>query len=80
MAYSRLRVYYGPDDQDTATSTAETTARSCVTVPLGDVLPQLAEAIASDRAWVHDFADDEITLSADLYEVLMAYRYYRPVA
>ena len=24
-----------------------------------------------------DFTDDEITISADLYEVLLAYQYYR---
>jgi hypothetical protein len=44
---------------------------------VGDVLPLLAEAHASRRTWLSDFADDPITISADLYEVLLAYQYYR---
>jgi len=48
-----------------------------VTVPLGDVLPILADAQRQNRAWVHDFLGDEITISSDLYEVLLAYQHYR---
>jgi hypothetical protein len=44
---------------------------------LGDVLPLLAEAQRQKRAWVADFLDDEITISSDLYEVLLAYQHYR---
>ena len=36
-----------------------------------------ADAIASRRTWLQDFENDEITISADLYEVLLAYRYFR---
>jgi hypothetical protein len=49
-------------------------------VALGEVLPALADAVRSRRAWVKDFEDDKITLSADLYEVLLAYRQMRPAA
>lgn len=80
MAYSRLRVYHGPEDHEAAGVATNTTARPCVTVPLSEVLSQLADAVATQRAWLEDFEDDEVTISADLYEVLMAYRYYRPVA
>jgi hypothetical protein len=73
MAYSRLRVYYGPRDSQRASGGAP----QRVTVPLGDVLPALAEAQSDGRAWVHDFLDDEITVSSDLYEVLLAYQHYR---
>jgi hypothetical protein len=31
----------------------------------------------SQRTWLRDFADDEITISTDLYEVLLAYQHYR---
>jgi len=74
MAYSRLRVFYGPSgiDSDDASPHAQT-----VTVPLGDVLPILADALRHRRAWVNDFLNDEVTLSSDLYEVLLAYEHYR---
>ena len=48
-----------------------------MTVDVGEVLPLLADAVASRRTWLSDFEDDEITISADLYEVLLAYQYYR---
>lgn len=80
MAFSRLRIYHGPEDHEAATLAPQATAKPCVTVPLSEVLAQLADAVASQRAWLEDFEDDEITVSADLYDVLMAYRYYRPVA
>jgi len=72
MAYSRLRVFTGPREQLRAGIGPRT-----VTVPLGDVLPALADATARNRAWVRDFLDDEITISSDLYEVLLAYQHYR---
>ena len=74
MAYSRLRVFYGPRDRQVGNSDAD--GRK-VTVPLGDVLPILADALRNRRAWVNDFLDDEVTLSSDLYEVLLAYEHYR---
>jgi hypothetical protein len=46
-------------------------------VPLSEVLPQLVDAVQSDRTWLRDFADDEITISMDLYEVILAYQHYR---
>ena len=42
-----------------------------------DVLPLLSDAVRSDRTWLRDFADDEVTISMDLYEVLLAYQHYR---
>jgi len=75
MATSHLRIYHGPQE-----STAEPmvpTARRSVTVPLMDVLPLLADAVQSKRTWLRDFSDDEITISSDLYEVLLAYQHFR---
>jgi len=54
-----------------------TATRDSVTVRLGDIARLLADAVYSDRTWLYDFQDDEITLSADLYEVMQAYRYFR---
>jgi hypothetical protein len=79
MAYSRLRIYYGPSDGELNEVASPEPHR--VTVPLGDVLPILADALRNQRMWVDDFLDDEITISTDLYEVLLAYEHYRrPVA
>lgn len=76
-----LRIYRGPAEQPTATRAASNTGRdNSVTVSVGDVLPLLADAVASDRTWLTDFADDDITISADLYEVLLAYQYFRSPA
>jgi hypothetical protein len=46
-------------------------------LPVGDVLPLLADAVYCRRTWLRDFDADEMTISTDLYEVLLAYRYYR---
>ena len=71
MARNRLRVYYGPEEE-LASPQANT-----VSVQLGEVLPLLAEAMRQGRAWVDDFCDDEVTISSDLYEVLLAYQHFR---
>jgi hypothetical protein len=44
-----------------------------VTVSLGDIAEILADAVKTRRAWVRDFADDRIQVSADLYDVLSTY-------
>jgi hypothetical protein len=78
MARSQLRVYYGPK---TETKTAARHSGDTVTVSLGEVLPLLADAVNSHRTWLSDFEDDEMTISSDLYEVILAYQHFRrPVA
>ncbi len=77
MKASHLRVYYGPQDDAQATAAQSTVQRQSVTVPLMEVLPLLADAIQSERTWLRDFSDDEVTVSMDLYEVLLAYQHYR---
>ncbi len=74
MTRPRLKLYNGPETQATEESAGGTRT---VTVPVGEVLPLLADAIESRRTWLSDFEDDELTLPSDLYEVLMAYRYFR---
>jgi len=76
MRTNSLRVYYGPSD-DTAPASTETQARETITVPLGEIVPLLADAIQSERTWLRDFQDDDITISMDLYEVILAYQHYR---
>ena len=77
MARNRLRVYYGPEDVLTAPPQEGSAARQMVTVPVSDVLPLLVEAARTRRAWLDDFAGDEMTISSDLYEVLLAYQHFR---
>jgi len=78
MARSNLRIYRGPAEIEApARSASKKTAPATVTVELSEVLPLLADAVASRRTWLSDFEDDQITISADLYEVLLAYQYFR---
>lgn len=81
MATSSLRVYYGPDGEealDTATDVAQN--RNTVTVALGEILPLLADAVQCERTWLSDFNRDQVTISSDLHEVILAYRHFRPSA
>ncbi len=76
MAHA-LRIYRGPAEKTILAHNADSTALPTLTVSLGEVLPLLADAVASQRTWLADFEDDEITISTDLYEVLLAYQHYR---
>ncbi len=83
MAQPHLRIYYGPEQSlaaDADVLTDQPIER--VTVQLSDVFPLLGDAVRSERTWLRDFAEDEITISSDLYEVLLAYQHYcrRPSA
>ena len=67
MAQPRLRLYYGPAENGSTAVLRDTgQQRDTVTVSLGDVFPLLAEAIHSERTWLRDFEDDEVTISMDL--------------
>ena len=77
MLESRLRIYVGPDNQSVTTLEPTTSNRDTVSVPLGEVFPLLADAVASERTWLRDFEGDEITISTDLYEVILAYQHHR---
>jgi hypothetical protein len=74
---THLRIYRGPADEQVAEAPAKTTHHNEVTVSVGEVLPLLADAVASRRTWLRDFENDQITISADLYEVLLAYQHFR---
>jgi hypothetical protein len=77
MARSNLRIYRGPAEKETTVRSASKKTPATVTVELSEVLPLLADAVASRRTWLSDFEDDQITISADLHEVLLAYQYFR---
>ena len=77
MAMRQLRVYSEPDLALRDFSVVEESADRGVQVTLGDILPLLADAVASNRTWLTDFADDEISITSDLHDVLQAYRHFR---
>ena len=73
MAHNRLRVYYGPAEEQSVQVTEARTTQ----LRLDEVLPLLADAFLSQRTWLKDFADEKVTISSDLHEVLLAYQHYR---
>jgi hypothetical protein len=78
MKSPQLRIYHGPTEDAGAVQITEMPVRrQNVTLPLVDVLPLLRDAVRSERTWLRDFQDDDITISMDLYEVLLAYQHYR---
>jgi hypothetical protein len=78
MAQRQLRVYFGPqDDVSAALLRDDGKQPETVTLPLGEILPMLADAVRNERTWLSDFDDDEVTISSDLYEVILAYQHYR---
>ena len=86
MQVSHLKIYRGPEDEAARAAKPTPSARVSddrqrVTASVAAVLPLIADAVLSQRTWLRDFEDEEMTLSADLYEVLMAYQHFRrPVA
>lgn len=72
-AQPRLRLF-DPDNQ------VATMAPKMKRVRLSEIMNVLAEATRNDRTWLNDFADDDVRISADLYEVLTTYRRLRPSA
>ena len=51
-----------------------------VRISLRELLPLIAVAHRRNYLWLHDFLDDEVCVTSDLYEVLRAFRSYRPSA
>ena len=68
MAMRRLRVYTGPDLSQPNVAVLEQPAENRIRIPLGQVLPLLAEAVASNRTWLTDFKDDVGTFEVEGFE------------
>jgi hypothetical protein len=64
----RLRLYNPPIEEPTPAPEPE------VRVRLGDLLPLFAVAQRMNYVWLRDFLDDEVMITADLYQVLQAFR------
>jgi hypothetical protein len=75
---SQLRIYTGPEEESPTLDLLESRQTpETVSVPLAEILPLLVDAVQSERTWLRDFANDPITISTDLYEVVLAYQHYR---
>lgn len=79
---SRLKIYFGPNDrlQVNQQSVPSPASDPHVVVKLADILDPLSDAIDSDRTWLRDFREDQVTISQDLYDVLLAYRKLKKTA
>jgi hypothetical protein len=51
-----------------------------VGIRFGDLLPLMVLAQRHNYLWLQDFLDDEVRISPDLYEVIRAFRNFRPSA
>ena len=71
----RLRLFVGADEPDSLSFPEPE-----VSIKLGELTRILADAIIWDRTWISDFADDDIRISSDLFEVLSSYAHLRPTA
>ncbi len=68
----RLRVYPEPPGVAYADKQEPT-----IHVRLGDLLPLIAVAKRNNYLWLQDFLDDEVCVTADLYDVLRAFEAQR---
>lgn len=75
MVQPSLRIYCGNQGNDAEPSSVPEAEK--ITVPLCEIFPLLADAVHSKRTWLEDFGDDEIAISADLYDVILSYQHFR---
>lgn len=67
----RLRLYTGEDNY---------VAEPPVSVKLSELTRVLLESAEWDRTWMQDFNNDEVQVSADLYEIIAHFTHLRPSA
>ena len=51
-----------------------------VRISLREMLPLIALAQRHNYLWLQDFLEDEVCVTEDLYDILRAFRAYRPSA
>ena len=79
----KFTVYSGPN-QDSESSSPKagegskpTSGSHLLPVAVRDLVPLLVDAFETDRTWLKDFGREHIHVSADLYEILLAYQQFR---
>ena len=70
-----LRLFPGSDEDATG---FDRPTIPTVSIRLRDLLPLVAMAQKNHFIWLKDFLDDEVRISDDLHDVLMAFRSTRP--
>jgi hypothetical protein len=71
-----LRLFAAPEDDVDGREAAM--PAPTVRIRLRDLLPLVAMAQKNHFIWLKDFLDDEVGISDDLHDVLMAFRSTRP--
>src|SRR5271166_5064634 len=74
MAIARLRLFPYPEDENEDANTPS------IPIQLSDLYPLLAQAYRDNYVWLHDFENDRLLVSNDLYEVIRAFSNCRPSA
>jgi hypothetical protein len=74
---AHLRVFPAPEDLD---DEDRDSSEPAIRIRLGDLLPLMALAQKMHFIWLKDFLDDEVRISADLHDVLQAFRGMRSPA
>lgn len=78
-----LRLFHSPDCVEecapihTGGQARSYAQEATVSMRLGDLLPILAMALRGGYMWVEDFADDEVRVTEDFYQVLRAFEEMR---
>jgi hypothetical protein len=74
----------GPNSELKSSSKTSSSAESktvkdptMLPVAVRDLVPLLVDAFQTDRTWLKDFGRENIHVSADLYEILLAYQQLR---
>ncbi|MDB5353283.1 MAG: hypothetical protein JWN86_4530 [Planctomycetota bacterium] len=75
MATARLRVFPRPEEE-----AHEAPHSPAVPIRLADLYPLLAQAYRDNYVWLRDFEDDQLLVSADLFEIVRAFADCRPSA
>ena len=73
----RFRIVPESDAQNRISAPESKASPEMISVPLGEILEPLTEAIRTDRTFLRDFTEDEIRVSADLFDALTTYQRLR---
>lgn len=80
METPKLRIFKGDDRAEREGCDArdsEHQRADFLPVAVRDLVPLLVDAFQTDRTWLKDFGGDQIHVSGDLYEILLAYQQLR---
>ncbi len=65
---ARLKLFVGDDKQQQGESTSSDAA-----MPLENFARVIADAVTWERTWLQDFAEEQVIVSQDLYEIIRMY-------